>query len=186
MSGLGQRPEHLLIRDYITELRDQKRITRERLRDLFVPVYLEMIPPSDETPTFEAVHRHDSVDQMRRKDDANLKKLWRAIDGATFFPLAFRAPLIAALERHGNGVGVELEKRLMHNAGLYHMPIDTSGKAPVIYAEWLQEFSEANSQLIQDMNDDGAINSERTRKEVLDVIEKSLQVLRELERNVES
>lgn len=183
MSGLGQRPEHLLIRDYITELRDQKQLTREGLRDAFVPVYLEMIPPSDEAPTFEAVHRHDSVERMRRKDDANLKKLWRAIDGATFFPLAFRSPLIQALERLAPGAGVELEKRLLHNAGLYHIPIDTSGKAPVIYAEWLQEFSEANSELVRDMNDDGSINSERTRKEVLDVIEKSLQVLRELDRN---
>ena len=89
MSVNRQRPEHLLIRDYIMLLRDKKIITQERLSDAFVPVYLEMIPPSDDVPGFDQVHRHDSPEHARRKDGANLKKLWRAIEGKTFFPLLF-------------------------------------------------------------------------------------------------
>lgn len=184
MSGVRQRPEHLVIRECIQGLRDRKRITREGLRDAFVPVYLDRIPPG-EGPGFDPVHRHDSVDQMRRKDEANLKKLWRAIDGDTVFPLMFKEPLIAALDAIELGLGVELQKLLLHNAGLLHLPIDTSGKAPVIYAEWLQEMAEANMQMVADANDDGMFNSEKTRKEVLDVIEKSLQVLREIDKNNE-
>lgn len=185
MSGYVQRPEHLLIRDYLAGLLDDKRITREGFRDAFVPVYLEMIPPGDDVPHFEPVHRHDTVDQLRKKDQANLKKLWRAIDGDTYFPLCFKEPLIVALE-NAWGLGLELQKMLLHNVGLYHLPIDVNGKTPHIYAEWLEEFSQANSQLVADINDDGVINSERTRKEVLDMIEKGLQVIREIDKNNES
>lgn len=183
MSGSVQRPEHLLIRDFVAGLQDSKQLTREGLRDAFVPVYLEMIPPGDDVPHFEPVHRHDTVEQLRKKDQNNLKKLWRAIDGDTYFPLCFKEPLIAALEKLQFGLGDELQKLLLHNAGLYHLPIDTSDQTPVIYAEWLTEFSEANSQLIADMNDDGMINSDRSRKEVLDMIEKGLEVLREIDKN---
>ena len=185
MSTVGQRPEHLLIRDYIASLQDQKKLTREGLRDAFVPVYLEMIPPDEDVPHFELVHRHDTPLQMRRKDGANLKKLWRAIDGTTFFPLAFKASIIVALDAVEKGLGLELQKLLLHNAGLLHLPIDTSGRAPAIYSEWLQEMAEVNSQLVADMSDDGTINSEKTRKEVLDFIEKSFQMLREVDRNCE-
>ena len=85
MSVVVHRPEHLIIREYLHQLQNQKIITQEGLRDVFVPIYLEMIPPGEDVPHFEPVHRHDSVEQMRRKDQANLKKLWRAIDGVTFF-----------------------------------------------------------------------------------------------------
>ncbi|MDZ7804309.1 hypothetical protein [Thiohalophilus sp.] len=68
MSMTVQKPEHRVIRDYVTGLRGQKAITLEGLRDAFVPVYLEMIPPDDDVPRFERVHRHDSVEQARRKD----------------------------------------------------------------------------------------------------------------------
>ncbi len=185
MSGRIQRPEHLLIREYVERLRDSRVITQEELRDAFVPMYIEMIPPGDDAPSFEPVHRYDTPEQMRKKDQANLKKLWRAIDGTTFFPLAFKAPLIEALEKLQHGLGVELQKLLLHNAGLYHLPIDTHDKAPLIYSELLQEFAEANSQIVADMADDGVLNSERTRKEVLDSLEKHLQLLREIDRNRE-
>lgn len=182
MSAVRQRPEHLVIREYIQSLRDDKRLTREGLRDAFVPVYVEMIPPGD-GPVFEPVHRHDAVDVMRRKDEANLKKLWRAIDGDTVFPLMIKAPLIVALDALGDGLGMELQKQLLHNAGLLHIPIDASDKAPVVYANWLKEFSEANSALVEDMARNGVLDQAKTRKEVLDVIESSLQVLRELDKN---
>lgn len=185
MSSVRQRPEHLVIREYIQQLRDSKKLTREGLRDAFVPVYLEMIPPGEDVPHFEAVHRHDDAQQMRRKDEANLKKLWRAIDGTTFFPLAFKAPLITALDAVEEGLGVELQKLLLHNAGLFHVPIIVSGKAPAVYAELLQEFAEANSAIVADMGDDGVLNSDRTRKEVLDSMDKHMQLLRELDRNCE-
>ena len=185
MSEPRQRPEHLVIREFIQQLRDLKIITQEGFRDLFVAAYLEQIPPGEDVPAFDPVHRHDTVDQARRKDGANLKKIWRAIDGGTFFPLAFLAPLVSALERVKPGLGADLRQRLLHNAGLYYLPIDTSGLAPAVYAEFLQEFAEANSQLVADLNDDGRINSARTRKELLDVVEKSLAMMRELDRNRE-
>lgn len=181
MSALGQRPEPLVIREYIDELQKQKKLTRYGLLEAFIPVYLEMIPPGQDGPVFEPVHRHDSAEVMKRKDEANLKKLWRAIDGKTFFPLVFREPLIAALDSMGKNLGLELRKRLLHNIGLLHLPIDVSGSAPAVYAEWLKEFSEANSAIVADMNDDGIINSEKTRREVYDVVEKSLAVLRAID-----
>jgi len=183
MSIAGQRPDHLIIREYIHELQAARRITRETLTDAFVPVYLEMIPEGPGAPDFEPVHRHDSMETIRRKEDANTKKLWRAIEGKTIFPLVFGAPLVPALERIAPGMGVELQKRLLHNAGLLHLPIDASDRAPVVYANWLKEFSEANAALVEDMSCNGVLDSARTRKEVLDVIESSLQVLRELDKN---
>jgi hypothetical protein len=186
MSHTGQKPEHLLIRDYITGLQDQKKITREALRDAFVPAYLDMVPPGDDAPHFEAVHRHDTVTVMRRKEDANTKKLWRAIDGTTFFPLAFKAPLIVALDALGNRLGYDLQALLLHNAGLAHIPIDTSGKAPAIYAELLKEFAELNTAVVDDMADDNILNSKNTREQLLDSMDKHLALLRELDRNCES
>lgn len=114
MSAFGQRPEHLLIREYVQGLRDQKTITQEGLRDVFVEVFTEMVPPGEDVPELHRVHRHDTVDQARRKDQSNLKKLWRAIDGETYFPLCFKTPLIESLERLKAGAGVELQKRLLH------------------------------------------------------------------------
>ncbi|MDZ7804310.1 hypothetical protein [Thiohalophilus sp.] len=114
-----------------------------------------------------------------------MKKLWRAIDGTTFFPLTFKAPLIVALDSIKPGLGTELQKLLLHNAGLYHLPIEMSEHAPSVYAEWLQEFSEANTAMVADVNGNGRLDSPMTYKEVLDVIEKSLQVIRELEKNTE-
>ncbi len=182
MSAIGQRPEHLLIRDYIIELRDQKKITREGLRDVFVPAYVEMIPSSEDVPHFEQVHRHDTTDQLRKKDEANLKKLWRAIDGTTFFPLAFKAPLIAALELVELGLGVGLQKRLMHNAGLLFIPIDTSGDAPAVYTQFLQEFAEANTAMVGDIKD-GRLDGRNTRSELLDVVASALNAVREIDEN---
>lgn len=182
MSAIGQRPEHLLIRYYITELRDQKKITREGLRDVFVPVYLEMIPPAKDVPHFEPVHRHDTMEQLRKKDEANLKKLWRAIDGTTFFPLVFKAPLIAALELVEQGIGAELQKRLMHNAGFLFIPIDTSGDAPIVYTQFLQEFAEANSAMVDDIQD-GLLDGKNTRQQLLDVVAAALNGVREIDQN---
>jgi len=185
MSSTGQRPEHLLIREYIHALQASKTITQEGLRDAFVAVYVEMVPPGEGVPEFEQVHRLDAIDDARRKDDANKKKLWRAIEGKTIFPLVFSAPLIAALDRIQSGLGIELQKVLMHNAGLYYMPIDNSGKAPSIYAELLKEFAEFNEAIVADMADDGILNSKNTREQLLDSIEKHFAALRELDKNIE-
>ena len=68
MSKPIQRPEHLIIREYVRGLLVGKRVGMESLRDAFVPCYLEMIPPGDDTPTFEPVHRHDDAATMMKKD----------------------------------------------------------------------------------------------------------------------
>jgi len=185
MSALVQRPEHLLIRDYVSELQDKKVITQEELREAFVPVYIEMIPPGDDVPHFDAVHRHDAVEQFRKKNQNNLKKLWRAIDGGTSFPLVFKAPLIVALDRMKPRLGYDLQALLLHNAGLAHIPIDTSGKAPAIYAELLKEFAEFNAAAVDDMSDDGILNNKNTREQLLDSLDKHLIMLREIEGNCE-
>jgi hypothetical protein len=183
MSAVVQRPEHLIIREYVQQLRDQKLITQEGLCDAFVPAYVEMIPPGEDAPAFEVVHRHDSVDQARKKGQANLKKLWRAIDGATFFPLAYKLPLIAALERIRVGLGQALQKQMLHNCGLLHMPVDTSGSASLVYSKMLCEFAEANSAMVSDLADNGRLDQPRTREELLESVEAHLAAIRELDEN---
>ncbi len=183
MSVSRQRPDHLLIREYIGFLRDKKMITQESLCDAFVPVYLEMIPPSEDVPCFELPHRHDTIDAARRKEGSNIKKLWRAIDGATFFPLAYKQPLIVALEKLGKGQGVSLQKILLHNAGLCYVPVMADEKSSAIYASFIKEFAEANSQMVSDYEDDGLLNNLKTRDEVLDSLDKHYEILREIERN---
>lgn len=185
MSAARQRPEHLVIREYIGELRDQKVITQEGLCDAFVLVYVELIPPGEDAPAFDPVHRFDSPEQARKKDQANQKKLWRAIDGATFFPLAFKAPLIVALEQIRPGLGDVLQKRLLHNCGLLHMPVDTSGSASLVYSELLREFAEANTAMVTDLAANGRLDQRRTREELLDSVEAHLSAIRELDRNAE-
>lgn len=174
-------PEHVVIRDYVQALRHEKLITRESLTEAFVEAYLDQVPLTEGVPQFEQVHRLDSVADAERKADANEKKLWRAIMGQTYFPLAFRAPLLTALELLGDALGVGLAKRLHHNAGLLYVPLALPGEATSDYARWLREFSEANSQIVVDVNDDGVINSEKTRQEIMDVIEQSLQMLRAMD-----
>ena len=75
----------------------------------------------------------------------------------TFFPLAFQAPLIAALDVIEEGLGAELRKLLLHNVGLYYLHIDTGRNSPVVYAEWLKELAEANTQMVADIADDGTL-----------------------------
>jgi hypothetical protein len=183
MSAVVQRPEHLIIREYVQQLRDRKLITQEGLCVAFVSAYVEMIPPGEDAPAFDPVHRHDSVDQARKKDQANLKKLWRAIDGATFFPLAFKAPLIVALERIKPGLGDVLQKRLLHNCGLLHMPVDTRGDASLVYSELLREFAEANTAMVTDLAVNGRLDQLHTREELLDSVEAHLSAIRELDKN---
>lgn len=183
MSRLVQRPEHLLIREYVQGLRDKKTITQEGLRDAFVAAFVEMVPPGDDVPDMQQVHRHDTPDQLRRKDQANLKKLWRAIDGETYFPLCFKAPLIEALESMSHGLGDALQSRLLHNAGLLHMPLQTSSDGRDVYASVLKEFAEANAAIVKDLSADGVLNDDATRNEVMDSIERHLQLLQHIDKN---
>lgn len=184
MSVLGQRPEHLIIREYVHGLRDRKMITQEGLRDAFVSVYVDMIPAGADVPVIEAVHRHDTPDQARKKDQNNLKKLWRAIDGETYFPLCFKEPLIVALNRLRPAAGDALQKRLLWNAGLLHMPLTVCADAKAVYADLLKEFADANTAMVEDMSDDGVLNSESTRCEVMESLEKHLETLRHLDKNL--
>lgn len=183
MSVSRQRPEYLIIREYIEQLRDKKMITQEGLCDAFVPVYLELIPPGEDVPTFEQVHRHDPLDIARRKDGSNIKKLWRALEGKTFFPLAFKQPLLIALETMHEGLGLNLQKQLLHNAGLCYVPILANEKSSALYASFIKEFAEANSQMVADFEDDGMLNSLKTRDEVLDSLDKHYEILKEIELN---
>ena len=175
------RPEYLIIREYVQGLLKAKRIGRDDLRDAFVVRYNEMVPPAEDAPAFEPVHRHDDPTVAAKKDDANITKLFRAINGPHYFHLAYKLPLIAALNDLGEGLGTALHKRLLRNEGVFYLPIDTSGKAPEEYAVWVEEFAQANMQLVKDLNDDGKLNSQKTVMELLDVVEKSMQLVRGIE-----
>lgn len=183
MSALRQRPEHLIIREYVHALRDRKTITQEGLRDVFVEVFIEMVPPGEDVPDLQQIHRHDTPEQLRKKDQNNLKKLWRAIDGETYFPLCFKTPLIESLERLRPGLGEALQRLLLHNAGLLHMPLKVSGDGKEVYMGMLKEFAEANEAMVDDMSDDGILNNENTREQLMDSIEKHLQALHHMDTN---
>ena len=183
MSGTGQRPEHLLIREYIGELVDKGQATKRQITDHFVEMYCELVPPGEDVPAMKPVHRHDTVAQKEHKDDANLKKLFRAINGPTYFPLCFKEPLLHALDLVKPGAGSRLRKILLRNAGLLHMPINNLTNASFVYTDMLKEFSEANSALVNDLSDDGLLNSDTSRQEILDSVEKHLAALHEIDKN---
>jgi len=183
MSGTGQRPEHLLIREYIGELVDKSHATKRQITDHFVEMYCELVPPGEDVPVLKPVHRHDTVAQKEHKEDANLKKLFRAINGPTYFPICFKEPLLHALELVKPGAGLQLRKILLRNAGLLHMPINHLTNANFIYTGMLKEFSEANARLVADLSDDGLLNDKDSRDELLDSIEMHLAALLEIEKN---
>jgi len=183
MSHTRQKPEHLIIRKFIEHLVESKKIRMPALRDVFIEVYCDMIPPTGDAPVFDPVHRHDTVAESERKDETNGKKLSRAIFGGSYFPLAYKEPLLVALDQIAPGQGLKLRKLLLRNTGLLHMPIDVDGDATIVYAELLQEFAEANVAMVSDMGDDGILNNENTRNELLDSLEKHLQALRHIDKN---
>lgn len=185
MSERGQRPEHLIIREYCMALVEQKRVTWVMLRDAFVGVYIDLIAPGPDVPVFEPIHRHDTAKEMERKDEANLKKLVRAIEGKTYFPLAFKEPLIEALDHVQGGLGTELRKRLLRDQGLMYIPLTLRGDGKDVYSEFLCEFAEANTAIVNDMSDDGRLNDPKTRKEVLDSLEQHIAVLRHMDATVQ-
>jgi len=185
-SVLQLEPEHWVIRNYVMALVDSKDepVDWMELRDAFVPVYLMMIPPGDDVPEFHLVHRHDSVDEMRKKNARNYNKLYRAIAGGVAFPICYRLPLIAALEVLKPGLGVGLRKALLRNAGLMHMVLDVAGSAEFLYAEILQAFSTANAHLVSDINDDGRLNGKQTEEALLSSIEVHKAALKQVRENM--
>lgn len=183
MSSTGQRPEHLLIREYVTCLVEKGHVTKAKITEHFVEMYCELVPPGEDVPAMKPVHRHDTVAQKEHKEDANLKKLFRAINGPTYFPICFKEPLLHALELVKPGAGMQLRKILLRNAGLLHMPINNLTNANFIYSGMLKEFSEANAKLVDDLADDGLLNNEDSRNELLDSIEMHLAALLEIDKN---
>lgn len=182
MSAYRHRPEHLIIREYIEDLVRTKSITWSGLRDAFVPIYIEYIPQSPDVPVFDPVHRHDTAEDMEHKNDANLKKLVRALQGKTHFPLCFKNPLIMALDTFRPELGLRLRKQLLRNDGLLYIPIDQEGSAEMVYSNIVKEFAEANTAMVEDMGDDGRLNNANTREELIDLMEVTLSAVRDFDK----
>ena len=185
MNGLAhQKPEHLIIREYVLRLVGELGPHDwPDLREAFVPIYLEMIPPGDDVPSFELVHRHDSVADMTRKNEKNRMKLYRAVMGATYFPLVFKTPLLLAMEALKKGAGLALHKALLRNSNLFYLPIDMGDSGFVDYAKVLTEFAEANAAMVNDMSGDGVLNEASTEKELIESIEAQMSAVRHIQQN---
>jgi len=185
MSYPGRRPEHLVIREHVEGLLNARRFTWQQLTEAFVDAYIELIPPGPEVPVFDPVHRHDALKVAEKKQDANLKKLKRKLVGVEFLPVCYQMPLIVALDAvcPGKHYGVLLHKKLLHNAGFFHLPIETKGDASTLYGHFLTEIAEANSAIVADMAGDNCINEDATREEVLQAVEALMGVLNDIDRN---
>lgn len=185
MSTKGRRPEHLLIREHVEGLLQARRFTWHQLVEVFVDSYIELIPPGPEVPHFEPVHRHDALVMAERKQDANLKKLKRKLAGNDAFPLCYQMPLIVALDEvcPGYHYGVLLHKKLFHNAGFLHVPIEVNSDASALYRNFLIEIAEANSAIVNDMSGDNLLNEDSTREEVLQAVEAMYGVLNQVDSN---
>jgi len=188
MSIDRRRPEHLLIREHVEGLLQARRFTWHQLVESFVDAYVELIPQgpdSPEVPHFEPVHRHDSLARAERKQDANLKKLKRKLVGNDALPLCYQMPLIVALDAvcPGYHYGVLLHKKLFHNAGFLHVPIEVNSDALALYSNFLTEVAEANSAIVADMAGDNCINEDSTREEVLQAVEAMYGVLHQVDSN---
>lgn len=164
---------HKIIRDYLDDLVHRKKaFTREDFLNHFVDVYRRDVPDGEDAPAFKEVHRRDELKAAKAKTDSNFKKLWRAIDGETYFPFVFVDPILDTLATYDHRYALELDRLLLRNRGwlAVRIPSGVGGHAD-IYSNVLLEFSEANTELAKDLADDGVLNNGQTKKEVLDVIE---------------
>jgi len=177
MSTERQLPQRI-IRDYLNDLVVFKHVfTHEDFANRFVSIYRKDVPPGDDVPEFKEVHRRDELKAAKAKIDANYKKVWRAIDGTTYLPLVFVDPIVETLRTYGDMYALELERLLLRSRGWLAIPVP-SGKNEhaQVYSHMLQEFAQANSEVADDLADDGVLNNPETAKETLDAIEAMMAV----------
>ena len=163
------------IRDYINNLVHHRAFEVTQFTNAFVRFYAELVPEG-EGPKFEEVHRLDTVDVARKKDQNNLKKVQRYLNGEQYMPHAFYLPAIYALDELG-GYGHTLDAKLHRARGFHLTPMREGGDALAVTAEAQKEAAEAHLAAISDAMDDGMINDPRTVEQLTEAIE-SLEALR--------
>ena len=163
------------IRDYINNLLHHGAFEVTQFTKTFVKFYVDMVPEG-EGPKFEPFHRLGTVDDERKKEQNNLKKIQRYLNGEQYIPHVFYLPAIYTLDELG-GYGHTLDAKL-HRARGYHLtPMREGGDALAVTAEAQKEAAEAHLAAISDAMDDGMINDPRTVEQLNEAIE-SLEALR--------
>jgi len=184
-TGRHQRPEHVVIIDYVQGLIDDGVVTLAKMADALPPIYDYMIPTGRQKIGFEVIHRHDSAAEYTRKRAKNRKELERILKQVTRFPLSLRNPLIYAVEQVAPGAGAELHRRLVRNQGLLYIPMHAGVDGDAIYAEFVDRFAAANSAVVDDIRDDQVLDDPKTRHALLGLLEQVVVMLRALDKAME-